>query len=332
MLVYVPASEPSDYILKFVLLFTLFIFSLLALFACLNGLLRGLLKRRESQRYTQHFIWAYLNIVGISVVSIYVSIVTQVGYLFFYIPGLMLSVYLLFALYVAIDGQDKGVKVLTVSTSLVYGRFWPVLGRVIISVIILALATALFAALSALVVFLNPFWVPTYILVIISAILAAAFWQLCYTVTLFEALKNIPVAKPLPLPEEKLTNIYRITIGFAVVGILVLMTLIGFGVLEVDEETSAHTFMSDIEISRDATNKQILRNASQMAFQQQSEIGSFTDVCTELVLPADTKCESSELNFAIETPLTWGFYCIDSSGFNEVKRRSMIESDTCRQE
>ncbi len=330
LITFIPNHGVNDYILKVVLLFILLIFSSLAIFACFAGMIRGLLKRKESQRYTQHFIWTYLNIVGLTLVSLYVNFVTQVGYLFFYIPGLMLNVYFAFVVYIAIDGQYKGVSALTASTAMVYGRFWSIVGRVLVSVLILFLAIFTLALLSSLVVFVNPFWVPTLILFIICGIALVLFWQLCFTVSLYEFLKGVPPAKPLPVSESKLTNIYRAVIGVAIIGILIFVVLMATVLLAT--ETKQHRFVSSVEISADATSKQELVIASQMAFQHQGEIGSFANVCEGLVLPKNALCQSSEQNFAIEIPLTWGHYCIDSSGYNEVTRRSVIESDICRKD
>jgi hypothetical protein len=328
--VYIPTISAGDFILKFVLLFILLIFTTLALIACFAGLLRGLLKRKESQRYTKHFIWAYLNIVGVSLVSIYVNIVTQMGYFLLFVPGFLLSIYLVFSLYFVIGGHKKGVSALTASTAVIYGRFWGVFFRLFASVVFLAFFLALATGLVFLLVLVNPFFVPTILLIIVAFALITSFWQLCFTVALFESLVTLPVAKPLPIKESTLINGYRIIIGVVIAGMVFLFTLGSLGIIEITKDESSKDSWSKNELMMDIENKKALKLATEIADSFLIEKGSFTGVCAGLQLPAGTVCESNDRAYVIEAPLSWGFYCVDSSGYNEVRRRSGMEAVACK--
>jgi hypothetical protein len=79
-------------------------------------------------------------------VSGLVVLVVISGFLFLIIPGIILAVYLAFAMFaVVLDGKKK-TDALIYSSELVHGRWWAVLWRIIVTNIIIGTAIALVAA------------------------------------------------------------------------------------------------------------------------------------------------------------------------------------------
>lgn len=84
-------------------------------------------------------------------ISILTTLAIFFGLLFLIVPGLILSVWLSFALYALII-EEKGVwQSLKRSKALVHGHFWPVLGRLFVFTIVIAL---LLVVVNTLIVFL----------------------------------------------------------------------------------------------------------------------------------------------------------------------------------
>jgi hypothetical protein len=109
------------------------IVGLIGFFAITFALQRALLMRTQSISYFDHLTAIFPHLVGILLVSLYVQFATSLGYLLLVLPGIALSVYLLFALLVRISGTDTGAMALVRSAQLVYNRWWSVLGRTLVA-------------------------------------------------------------------------------------------------------------------------------------------------------------------------------------------------------
>ncbi len=303
---------------------------LIGIISIFATILRVLLKRKESVRYRDSLFWAVSNVVAISLVSVYVQVLTQVGYMFFIIPGLLLSIYLLFSMFLLIAGKEKGIAALTASTALVYGRFWPVLLRILFSVALIFLAVLAMVVLAALSALFPSTLEAVFVIPILLCVLFASFWQLCFTVVLFEALENLPVAKPLPVTLTKLQTIYRTVVVVVLTLVIFVTALIGFGATTAYQHGYFTGEWTETSLKTDVMQKQLLALSLKNAESLYLSNASYEYVCEELALPDDVTCYNSGERVALEAPLSKGFYCVDSDGFKEVVRRSVItEQGSC---
>ncbi len=307
--------------------------ALVGIVGVLSTILRVLLKRKESVRYRDGLFWSGTHVVAISLVSVYVQVLTQVGYMLLVIPGLMLSMYLLFSMFFVISGKEKGIAALTASTALVYGRFWPVSLRILFSVGIILLAVVATVLVAGLTAFLPPVLEAMFVILIILAVLFASFWQLCFTLVLFESLERLPAAKPLPIALPKLQTIYRTVVVIVLTLLIFVTALIGFGATTAYQHGYFTGEWTETSLKTDVMQKQLLALSLKNAESLYLANGSYEYVCDELGLPDDVSCKNSGEGVALEAPLNEGLYCVDSSGFKEVVRRSVItEEGSCGEE
>lgn len=222
------APEESLYILIGMAFFAVF-FAVSIL--CFGALLRGLLHRSAGESFRTHFKWSLTHAIDIIIVSFYVSTLTQVGYLFFIIPGLMLAVYLIFATFFVAAENQSGVVAMITSTKLVYGRFWPVLIPILLSTGVLIAVFIAGALAATMLSVLNPLLIPVFMLLSIVVVVVGGFWQLCFLITLFESLQKVPSSVSLPLSEKALATSYRVVIGVVVVLMLLVGLLVALVVL-----------------------------------------------------------------------------------------------------
>ncbi|MFA5023112.1 MAG: hypothetical protein WC385_00535 [Candidatus Paceibacterota bacterium] len=86
---------------------------------------------------------------------IWVAILTMFiiggGFMLFVIPGIILTIWLLFAQMLVIVEDEKGLKAIVKSREYVKGYFWPVLGRYVVIVIVLMIAYLIFTAIAAMI-------------------------------------------------------------------------------------------------------------------------------------------------------------------------------------
>ncbi len=88
-----------------------------------------LLKRSEEIGVRDGLVWLIKNIWPVSLIILGVHFVVTAGFALFIIPGVMLSIYLLFSNFVFVSENRGGLTALLRSTDLVRGRWWALLWR-----------------------------------------------------------------------------------------------------------------------------------------------------------------------------------------------------------
>lgn len=328
------AEAGTSYSLSAFLLMAGVVLLLLAAFvgmvAVFSGLLRAILRRKEQVSYRDEVWWAIRSIVPILLVSSYVQILTQVGYAFFIVPGLLFTIYLLFSMFFLLSGKKKGIAALVSSTSLVHGHFLAVFGRIIFSIAIIGVMMLISVAFAVAASFLPDPYAALLVLPILLFVIVTSFWQLCYTTVLFESLEKLPVAKPLPCKPETLHLIYKVIIVIVITVIVFMTALLGFGATSAFKHGYFTGEWTETSLKTDVMQKQLLALSIKNAYGTAEQNGSYEYVCASLSLPSDISCEDTATSVAIEAPLAEGFYCVDSLSYNEVSRRSIITLDgTC---
>jgi hypothetical protein len=300
---------------------------LLVLSASVTSILRSVLKRNQNEDYWQHVRWSFVNVVAILLVGLYVNIFLQIGYSLLIIPGIIVSIYTFFAVMMTVSGDGRGVAALAASTSLIHGRFFPILGRVLASVGVMILLIVLAALVSSLTFFVEPLLLPV---VFIPLTLLVLFWHTCFSVVLYESLKVLPKKAELPIKEATLINIMRVVIGIIVVGLVLIGSLFGYGISAIYNNYMYEEGGSIKDLSVDMTKKTYLKILSEQMEIHKEANGSYEGACEEAEV--GSVCVSDAATYLLEIPLSKGFYCIDNTGYNEVTRRSSIIFGVCDRE
>lgn len=189
-------------------------------------LYRALLLRGRGESVVSHTGWVVRNIVGLSLLGLYCMAITQLGYAFFFIPGLMATVYLLFVIPVAVTERARGFAALTASTELVWGYFWAVVWRVLAMSLFAMLAYGLFlgvfmaAAAYDLLIGIALVFLGVPVLMLCFYLLTVSF------VILYESLLSVPRV-PLPVSSRSLTRIYSIAFFVMLAAAAVVFVVMG---------------------------------------------------------------------------------------------------------
>ncbi len=106
------------------------------------------------------------------VVSLVMGIISAIGFILLFVPGLIFVTWYFFAPYSVISGDAKGFAALSYSKSLVNGRFWEVFGRlafgIALTILINLLVQSAVSALhfgnfgTVLANILSLFWIPLF--------------------------------------------------------------------------------------------------------------------------------------------------------------------------
>jgi hypothetical protein len=152
-------------------------------------------------------------------VGIIIGFIAGGGALLFLIPGIILSVYFIFAKLIVVVEGDKGMRALTRSREYVRGYFWPILGRylvVVISTIVIYLVLGFIVTLLSSLVnnILSPeigvavsLLLQTLITVLISPLALTAVY------VLYNNVRH--VKGDLPPVQTKKQSVWYLVIGLA---------------------------------------------------------------------------------------------------------------------
>jgi len=134
-------------------------------------------------------------------VSILTSIAIGVGFLLFIIPGIIVTVWLLFALYIVALEHESPITAMKESKKLVEGRWWQVFWRLLFPAFILNLAIALIEgiAIFSLRVITENLYIINSVITILGFIMLPV--TIIAIVILYIELKKTPTEKVEPHPE-----------------------------------------------------------------------------------------------------------------------------------
>ncbi|MDD3488073.1 MAG: hypothetical protein PHH35_01850 [Candidatus Pacebacteria bacterium] len=121
-------------ILTYFFLFFPFLFIFCSLYLLVASLV--LVMKPVGVSLKEVFKEAWKNYWNYLIIGVLVSIFVSLGFVFLIIPGLILSIYLSFSLYVYIDEKRKGMEAIKRSWNLVKGNWWQVFGRRLMLIIL----------------------------------------------------------------------------------------------------------------------------------------------------------------------------------------------------
>ncbi|HRZ30521.1 MAG TPA: hypothetical protein P5274_02555 [Candidatus Paceibacterota bacterium] len=184
-------------------------------------------------------------------VGIIVGFVAGGGALLFLIPGIILSVYFIFAKLIVVVEGDKGMRALTRSREYVRGYFWPILGRflaiVIVTGIIYLTLSFVASLLGDLTTLLLSQEIGVAILLITQALINVLISPLALT-AVYVLYSNVRHVKgDLPPVQTKRQSVWYLVIGLA--GWIFLLVMIALALIVLMSAVGGYllgSFISDI--------------------------------------------------------------------------------------
>ena len=138
---------------------------------------------KEAYSESTSFFWRYLGL------SILTSIVITIGFILFIIPGVILSVWFTFAVFILVLERTKIIEAMKISREYVKGKWWGVFGRLVAGSL---MAFLLLAILFAIVRFLGmDILVENIIVTFISMLIAPIAFAYMYL--MYQDVKGTPV-------------------------------------------------------------------------------------------------------------------------------------------
>ena len=225
----------------------LYILLMAAFLFVLGALIYSYIHRAKQVSYWQGLGWALHHIWPIFVIALLTQFVTFGGYVFLLIPGIALSIYLSYSLYVFASEDRPYMSALVRSFDLVYKKWWAVVGRSILFSICMMLMFLLLGIFSAVLISTVGEFV---ILVAILAPFVFCFlmlWFIAFNTLLFESLQSIKPASAYN-PESHST-LRTALIVLAIIGFLLNVVSNGADLLLTDwDAVSSENQAADAEM------------------------------------------------------------------------------------
>lgn len=200
------------------------------------AMVRILLVQDQSPLYRDSIGFAVKHLIPVMLLSLYVTIVVQVGYALFIIPGIIATVYLLFSVPILASGQVVGFAAMAESTVLVMGRFWAVALRFLVATfsIVAAVWVAVFAGIYLFSMMLSSSFANLTLFPFAFALVLAVFVFALYAgtvalVVLFELVTTIPSPHKTTTPLTTIARFYQVIVGVVVVVLAIAVALLSYG-------------------------------------------------------------------------------------------------------
>ncbi len=148
-------------------------------------LTRALIARNLNLSLGQHTGWVFRHLWPLLVVTILTGLIIQIGFALLFIPGLIATIYLMFATLLVVNEKTTAIEAMKLSVRLVKGRFFALLGRLLVvnlPIIFIASIIMVFGML------ISPlFFLPLYALIL--------YYGICVVVALYESVRSLPLVK-----------------------------------------------------------------------------------------------------------------------------------------
>lgn len=321
-----------------------YLIALMLTVAAPAALLRTLIRFDGDQNgYWGSLGWAFPRVISIIAVVVYMKLAILTGYLLLIIPGIAASVYLMFSLCALAAEDARGTHALISSIELVYGRWWSVLGRLILIMLLLVSFVLLTGLVGALPVVAAAFFSPAAAAATAAAIyaligLVVGWWGIALGVSVYRSLRTVGPAVPLSRKtQQTLRTVLRgaMVIGFLALTVPPLLTFYFVSqhggtdaVLEelFPEEFSLERLRAGDDSELDATVRETLTDLRLQASRFHSANGrTYNGLCDDLAiqsaldgLPGVSTCFDAAPAYALaaELPGSRGWWCVDSTFFS----------------
>ncbi len=172
----------------FLIIPILMIVSLPLFFILYFILTRALIARSQNLSLGQHTGWVFRHLWPLLVVTILTGLIVQIGFALLFIPGIIATIYLLFASLLVVDEKATAIEAMKLSVRLVKGRFFALLGRLlVVSFSLMAVVSTVIFALVFIFPFISLIGLPLFAL--------TSYFSLCALVALYESVRSLPLVK-----------------------------------------------------------------------------------------------------------------------------------------
>lgn len=147
---------------------------LAVLFITLTWLANGsfMYSMKDGAKFKESFKFIWKNFKPYAWIALFSLLVVIPGIVAFIIPGLIMSVFLMFSLFIFMDDGTKGMAALVKSKEYVKGRFWAIIGRGALFVLVVAGANLVIGILG------QPILQPLFNAFVVSPISLCFYWRL----------------------------------------------------------------------------------------------------------------------------------------------------------
>lgn len=274
---------------------------------------------REQVTYWEGIRWAWKHFWSFLWVGALVGLVSVTGFVFFFIPGVIVSVYLTLALVVLAKEEIRGMHALTRSTQLVYGNWFGVFGRLLVVLIcgfiIGFLSSIVVSIISSILTVGGGFGL---VFGVIVSFLVQVAVQMLLTVFSFHFLGGLYESLHTQKASSQKETKSRARVLYQVMAVFGLVAPILVGVflaVTLASLNSARDKGEDAAIKMSINN---MRAAAELHYDDNS--GSYAGLCDSEYLDSTRKytsevdCTAIDEAYAIEVQLHDGYYCLDNTG------------------
>lgn len=184
-----------------------------------SSLLASLYAIKERTGISESYRWAARNFFSYAWISILAMLIVMGGFVMGIIPGLIFSVWFVFAVYIFVVENQRGFSALLKSKEYARGYWWPIFGRTLISTLI----SLIVYAILLLTLLLNK--IAGEIIVYIVQIFLTPF----LVVYLYQLYKNLTEIKPelamTVVVNKKGFFIFSAALGFVVLVVLPIVII-----------------------------------------------------------------------------------------------------------
>lgn len=318
-----------------VVLLLLFVAVVVVSMSVFGATIRNLLAS-EPEGFIDSWKWVFREnrVISLIIIALFTYLANQTGYLLLFIPGIAMAVYFMFSSYVMIDEDVRGLSAMVRSTEIVYGRWWGVVGRLLVTglvvgVILFGMVIASGLLFGGLSVMAGGWALGIVIALLYGAVMfVAGSFMTAILTTLYRSLKH---STPTPAFSDerkaKLKMWFRVAV---IVGPIAVIILQGFG----NEMEGMDSSESDLNTVQAAIVSQQLSNAVAQAELYYNDGGfSYFGVCSDLealVSAADSlSCNDAIESWAMTATLGGDMWCADSTGFNKRIQNPLEDRTQC---
>ncbi len=159
------------------------------------ALIYAVVKRKENPGIMESYGKVRNRIMSAVWISMLTGLIVSAGYLFFFVPGIIFTVWFCFSFYVLIAEESRGTTPISRSKKLVSGRWWDVFARLAFMLLVLSVVIYLTGAVSGAV------RVP-FIGSLLGFIVTP--FPVIYSLLIYEDLKKTEILpEKTPAPSEK---------------------------------------------------------------------------------------------------------------------------------
>lgn len=196
------------------------------------GLLISLDRRSEKIGIKEAYRLGWGKLLSVVWVAILTSFVIGGSFLLFVIPGVIFTIWFLFAQILAVVEEERGMRTLVKSREYVRNYFWPVLGRyfamsvllVVVYVVLLAIASFLSNLAADIFSF---YQVAPLVLSILNAVVNILVMPLAiiYSYLIYQSLKQVKGEVVVPAKKQ---TVWYLVIGLLGWTLLLVMVILAF--------------------------------------------------------------------------------------------------------